>query len=163
MLDSAALFKDTSSPDFQTWQNLHGSLLSNAAEPNQNAVTVPPEEYWKLFQANRNELWADDAAWAASSWGPYSDECDSGCQFSWIGRRDAEYWKELPKGRHIGEALARANAGVADLAKTACDSPRNSLDHKDIIAMRDSLSRVTHVAKLKLVKALDEIARRCPN
>jgi hypothetical protein len=163
MLDTAASFKDAFSPAFRSWQDLHGSLLRNAPEPDQSAVTVPSDEYWKLFEANRNEPWADDVAWSASSWGPYSDECGSGCQFYWIGQREAQYWKKLPRGRHIGEALASANTAAADLAKTACDSPFDSIGHMDILAMRDSLSRVTHPAKQELIKALDEIARKCPN
>ena len=163
MLDTAAGFGDSFSPAFRSWQELHGGLLRNAPEPNQSAVTVAPEEYWKLFEANRNASWADDVAWTASQWGPYSDECGSGCQLYWVGQREAQYWKKLPRGRHIGEALSSARSTAADIAKSACNSDFDSIEHKNVVALIDSLAKVVHPAKQALVSALNEIARKCPN
>jgi len=157
MLDHAVGFAESFSSAFRSWEVLHGDLLRRAPEPDQIAVTVSPEEYWKLFEANRSEPWADDAAWLASQWGPYRDECNSLCQLDWVGQREAKYWGKLPRGRHIGEALSSASSTAADVAKT-CD---DSIERKDVVALLDSLAKVTHPSKQALVSALNEIARKC--
>lgn len=168
LLDRAASSEDFNARYFQDplvtyWKDSHRDLLRNAPEPNQSAVTVPPEEYWKLFEANRKEPWADDVAWHASQWGPYTDECYAACQLGWVSQREEQYWTKFPRGHHISEALESASATVSDyLAKYACADEYNSIDHADIVALRDSLSNVTDPGKQQLVKSLDEIARKCP-
>jgi hypothetical protein len=161
MLDTAASFEDSFSPAFRSWQELHGGLLRNAPEPNQSAVTVPPEEYWRLFDANRNEPGADDVAWYASSWGPYSDECGAACFLDWVMRRQAQYWTRLPNGTHIRAALETANGDVWARGRYACESDFDSVSIEDVVAIKKSLSAVTHPAKQVLLKSLDEIARKC--
>jgi hypothetical protein len=136
-------------------------LLSNAPEPDQGAVTVPPKEYWALFDANRNEPWADSAAWYASSLGPYSDECGAACSLDWVMRRQAQYWTRLPDGAHIRAALESANEDVGARGRYACESDFDAVSVEDVVAMKKSLSGVTHPARQALLKSLDEILRKC--
>lgn len=131
---------------------------------------VPAQRYWDLFDANPNAPWAEEAAWTAEQALIPGDECYSDCILGLIAKVPMQYWKRLPAGAHIREALARG----AELAKAASDGACYDLDPahpgrvsaspvpSGIVAeIRASLANIANPEKRDILKFLDDAERKC--
>jgi hypothetical protein len=81
---------------------------------------VPPEGYWEIFEANRKAPWEEEVAWTAFQVRIPVDECMSTCLLDVILRQPSQYWRRLPAGQHIREALSRGAELAEYAAKYAC-------------------------------------------
>jgi hypothetical protein len=128
---------------------------------------VEPGHYWELFEANRNEPWAEELAWYAASLPTHTDECYSNCVLQQLVDRPLQYWTRYPVGPHIAEALSRGADRAHVAAEGACErtSPeikeQTTVPRERLTEIRTSLTKVTHSGKEPILKSLVDIEQKC--
>ena len=149
-----------SDPMVRYWFDSHRKLLEYF-EPD-GEFLVPDDAYWRIFDENQDQPWAEELMWYASGRPVHIEECFSSCQFDLIMRRQAQYWTHFPAGPHVDESLTTATKPIRELVDDACTPDPTSIDHKAVAAMLDGLAKVTSPVKRDLLQSLDEMARKCP-
>ena len=69
---------------------------------------VSPQKFWNLYDADPNSPQAEEIAWTAEQIPLPADECMSNCLLDAIMNQPQQYWKRLPAGPHLRDALALA-------------------------------------------------------
>ena len=152
----------------EAWVLAHSEYLAD--DPFGGGSYALSQPYWNLFEKFKKASWADELAWKAAQLTPPTDECYSECVLSFhILRGPVQYWRRLPRGTHVEEALTTAIASAkyaTDLAcydrKTTRGSRSESPVPLDLTAtIRNSLLRVTALEKRELLKYLKEAEDKC--
>jgi hypothetical protein len=146
-----------SEPLVESWILNHGKLIEEF-NPSEERY-VPTEYFWKIYDSNPSAPWAEELAWFVANLPVQHDECETTCILGgYIENRVLEYWTRFPSGAHIAEALDSAGESLRGLDAVPCSQE----DLQLVAEIRDSLSKVTHPAKEKILQSLGEIEKACP-
>jgi hypothetical protein len=124
---------------------------------------VPPQRYWDLFDANREQPWAEEAAWEAARISLPRDECFSNCMLDLMVREKMPYWTRLPAGTHIRNVLAGAAEYAKYAAEMVCESGSRMVSRERVETIRVSLRRVGDCPeKREILRSLSRALARPP-
>jgi hypothetical protein len=146
-----------SEPLVESWILNHGEMIE-LFQPSGERY-VPTEYFWKIYDSNPLAPGAEELAWFVANLPVQHDECETTCILGgYIGNRVLQYWTRFPSGPHVAEALAIASENLRHVDAQICDQE----DLKIVADIRDSLSKVKHPTKEKILQSLGEIEKACP-
>jgi hypothetical protein len=126
---------------------------------------IPAARYWELYDRWHDQPWAEAVAWEAEQVKDPRDECMGDCAINLIVREQLQYWKRLPAGAHVQQALRDALKYARYASDDVCfNQPLGSrpANRAVIQSIRASLGRVRNFEeKRELLRYLALTERIC--